>query len=94
MLDLKQKSEHMPLPIIPDDPKARYTPTAEWVEGMIESFKKGGKVPRRVAWEIVLGVKAAVEKEKSLVEIEIPKGCTVEIIGDSESVESGDERCS
>ncbi|KAI9633091.1 uncharacterized protein MKK02DRAFT_19587 [Dioszegia hungarica] len=85
MLDLKQKSEHMPLPIIPDDPKARYTPTAEWVEGMIESFKKGGKVPRRVAWEIVLGVKAAVEKEKSLVEIEIPKGCTVEIIGDSES---------
>lgn len=75
----------MPLPIIPEDPKGRYKPTTEFVEGMIESFKKGGKVPRRVAWEIILGVKEVVEREKSLVRVEVQKGATCDIIGDSES---------
>lgn len=74
----------MPLPIIPDDHNARYTPTKEFVEGMIESFKKGGKVPKRVAWEIILGCKAIVEKEKTLVDVVIPDGVTCDIIGDSQ----------
>jgi len=51
---------------------------------MIESFKQGGKVPRRVAWEIILGVKDLVMKEKSLVEVDIPEGVTCDIVGDSE----------
>ena len=34
--------------------------------------------------EIILGVKGIVEREKSLVEFEVPKGCTVDVIGDSE----------
>lgn len=85
LLDVSSKPDHMPLPLIPDDPKERYTPTEDFVAGMIESFKKGGKVPRRVAWEIILGVKDIVEKESSLVEIEIPSGATCDIIGDSES---------
>ncbi|RSH94241.1 hypothetical protein EHS25_004044 [Saitozyma podzolica] len=82
-LDLSQKSEDMPLPLIPDEPNGRYRPTESFVEGMIESFKKGGKVPKRVAWEIILGVKEIVEREKSLVEFTVPEGSTCDIIGDT-----------
>ena len=74
----------MPLPSIPSDPLARYTPTKEFVAGMIESFKKGGKISKRVAWEIVLGVQALVVKEKSLVYVTIPEGSTCDVVGDSE----------
>lgn len=73
----------MPLPIVPAEPNARYQPTKEFVDGMIESFKKGGKVPKRVAWEIILGVKELALKEKSLVEVEVPAGVTCDIVGDS-----------
>ncbi|RSH87663.1 uncharacterized protein EHS24_000177 [Apiotrichum porosum] len=72
-----------PLPIIPDDPAARYTPTKEFVESMIETFKNGGKLPKRVVWEIVLGVLAIINSEPSLVEVTIPKGVTVDVIGDT-----------
>ncbi|WVN87414.1 uncharacterized protein L203_102593 [Cryptococcus depauperatus CBS 7841] len=77
------KSADMPLPVIPEDPIARYTPTKEFVEGMVQSFKNGGKVPKRVAWEIILGCMSVVEKEKSLVEITIPDGVTLDVIGDT-----------
>jgi serine/threonine-protein phosphatase 5 len=85
-LDLSQKSEDMPLPLIPDEPNGRYRPTETFVEGMIESFKKGGKVPKRVAWEIILGVKEIVERETSLVEFTVPEGSTCDIIGDTHGV--------
>lgn len=52
---------------------------------MIESFKKGGKMPKRIVWEIVLGVLAVVEKESSLVEVTVPEGVSCDIVGDSES---------
>ncbi|ORY26050.1 putative phospho protein phosphatase [Naematelia encephala] len=71
------------LPEIPSDPNARYKPTRQFVEGMIEHFKKGGKVPKRIAWEIVLGVKDAVDKERSLVEATVPEGVTCDIVGDT-----------
>ena len=51
---------------------------------MIESFKNGGKVPKRVAWEIILGVQALVVKESSLVEVVVHKGATCDVVGDSE----------
>ncbi len=51
---------------------------------MIESFKNGGKMPKRVVWEIVLGVKAIVDKESSLVEVTVPEGVSCDIVGDSE----------
>lgn len=83
-LDRSSQPDHMPLPIIPEDPNARYKPSKEFVDGMIESFKKGGKVAKRVAWEIILGVKEIVLNEKSLVEVEVPEGVTCDIVGDSE----------
>lgn len=79
------------LPIVPDDPKARYTPTKEFVEAMVETFKNGGKMPKRVVWEIILGVKSVVDAEASLVEIEVPKGVTCDIVGDSEYSEGPEE---
>jgi hypothetical protein len=75
----------MPLPSIPSDPNGRYTPTSEFVEGMIEGFKKGGKLPKRVVWEIILGCKELLDKEKSLVEVTVPEGVTCDIVGDSKS---------
>ena len=83
-LDLAGKPDDMPLPIITDDPNARYKPTKEFVEGMIQSFKKGGKVPKRVAWEIILGCREVVERERSLVEVSVPEGVTCDVVGDSE----------
>lgn len=75
----------MPLPEIDEqNPNARYKPTVEFVEGMIEGFKNGGKLPKRVVWEIVLGCKAALDRERSLVEVELPEGVTCDIVGDSE----------
>ncbi len=84
-LDLNGKPDDMPLPIIPEDPNGRYKPTSDFVEGMIKSFKNGGKVPKRVAWEIVLGCKEVVEKERSLVEVTVPEGVICDVVGDSES---------
>lgn len=77
-------STKVPLPIIPEDPKARYTPTVEFVEAMIECFKSGGAMPKRVVWEIVLGVLDIIQKERSLVEVTVPEGVTCDIVGDSE----------
>lgn len=73
-----------PLPLVAAEPRARFTPTREFVEGMIATFKDGGKMPKRVVWEIVLGAKAAVDAEPSLVEVDVPKGVTCDIVGDSE----------
>ena len=75
-----------PLPTIPEDPAGRYKPTKEFVDGMIECFKNGGKVSKRIAWEIILGVKEIALKEKSLVEVVIPEGVTCDVVGDSEFV--------
>lgn len=83
-LDLSSKPADMPLPIIPEDPNGRYRPTPEFVEGMIKSFKNGGKIPKRIAWEIVLGCKEVVERERSLVEVVVPEGVHCDVVGDSE----------
>lgn len=79
-----ERPPNTPLPIIPDDPAARYTPTKEFVEKMVEFFKEGGKLPKRVVWEVVLGVKALLDQEPSLVEATVPEGVTCDIVGDSE----------
>ncbi|OCF58232.1 protein phosphatase 5 [Kwoniella mangroviensis CBS 10435] len=82
-LDINTAKPEFPLPIIPNEPNGRYKPTEEFVKGMIESFKNGGKVPKRIAWEIILGCRSVIEKESTLVEISIPEGVTCDIIGDT-----------
>lgn len=75
-----------PLPTIPSDPNARMKPTKEFVEGMIESFKTGGKLPKRVVWEIILGVKDVVDKERSMVERTVEEGVVCDVVGDTHGV--------
>jgi serine/threonine-protein phosphatase 5 len=72
------------MPIIPENPGERYKPTKEFVDGMIQHFKNGGKVSKRIAWEIILGVKEIALSERSLVEVTVPEGVTCDIVGDSE----------
>ncbi|BEJ16826.1 hypothetical protein CspHIS471_0602270 [Cutaneotrichosporon sp. HIS471] len=79
----KEEADGIPLPILPDDPTGRYTPTKEFVDAMIETFKNGGKMPKRVVWEIVLGVKAILDRELSLVEVTVPEGVSCDIVGDT-----------
>ncbi|GMK58381.1 hypothetical protein CspeluHIS016_0504130 [Cutaneotrichosporon spelunceum] len=79
----KEEADGITLPILPDDPTGRYTPTKEFVDAMIETFKAGGKMPKRVVWEIVLGVKAIVDRESSLVEVTVPEGVSCDIVGDT-----------
>lgn len=55
---------------------------------MIEEFKKGGKLPKRIVYEIVLGVKEVLMKEESLVDIEVGEGVRCDIVGDTHGVRS------
>lgn len=61
----------------------RYEPSKKFVAEMVEHFKNGGKIPKRLCWEIVLGCKEVLDKEESLVEVTVPKGVTSEIVGDT-----------
>lgn len=53
---------------------------------MIESFKTGKKLPKRVVWEIILGVKAIVDKERSMVERTVDEGVVCDVVGDTHGV--------
>jgi hypothetical protein len=53
---------------------------------MIEAFKTGQKLPKRVVWEIILGVKAIVDKERSMVKRVVDEGVVCDIIGDTHGV--------
>jgi hypothetical protein len=53
---------------------------------MIEAFKTGGKLPKRVVWEIILGVKAIVDKERSMVSRTVEEGVVCDVIGDTHGV--------
>lgn len=55
---------------------------------MIEAFKTGQKLPKRVVWEIILGVKAIVDKERSMVKRVVDEGVVCDIIGDTHGVSS------
>ncbi|KAK4050596.1 Palmitoyl-protein thioesterase 1 [Microbotryomycetes sp. JL201] len=57
--------------------------TAKFVDDMIEWFKDGNVIPRRIAWQIVLGAYAKLKEEPSLVDVTIPDGETINVIGDT-----------
>jgi serine/threonine-protein phosphatase 5 len=50
---------------------------------MIEWFKSGKNLPRRYAWEIILGCHAELVKEESLVDAVLEDGVTCDVIGDT-----------
>ena len=45
-------------------------------------FKDGNALPKRYVWEIVLGAYSVFEKERSLVELTLESGKSVDVIGD------------
>lgn len=56
--------------------------TIEFVRSMMQWFKDGKSLPRRYAWEIVLGAHDHFVKEESLVDVKVDKGFTIDVIGD------------
>ncbi|KAI5480161.1 protein phosphatase 5, partial [Pseudohyphozyma bogoriensis] len=58
-------------------------PTKDFVEDVIEWFKEGKVIPRRLAWQIVLGAYEALLNESSMNETTIPEGQTIDVIGDT-----------
>ena len=54
----------------------------EFISEMINWFKSGKNLPRRYAWEIILGAYSHFVKEESLVNLDIKEGMTCDVIGD------------
>lgn len=60
----------------------KYVMTEEFIKGMIEWFKAGKNLPRRYAWEIILGACSHFVKEESMVNLDLQEGVTCDVIGD------------
>ena len=56
--------------------------TLEFIQSMVQWFKDGKTLPKRYVWEIVLGAYEAFASEPSLVEVPVPEGTTIDVIGD------------
>ncbi|EPQ27153.1 uncharacterized protein PFL1_06899 [Pseudozyma flocculosa PF-1] len=56
---------------------------AGFIDAMLEFFKKGGRLPLRVAWQIILGALRQMQREPPLVDYEVPVGQTIDVVGDT-----------
>lgn len=54
-------------------------PTVEFVDSLLAWFKDGKVLPRRIAWQIVLGAQEQLVAEPTLVECEVPEGETINV---------------
>ncbi|KEI40671.1 uncharacterized protein L969DRAFT_72019 [Mixia osmundae IAM 14324] len=57
--------------------------TQSFLDQMVTFFKDGKVLPRRIAWQIVLGAYNALSKEPSLVETTISQGQHIDVLGDT-----------
>lgn len=57
--------------------------TKEYIDGMKEWFREGKVIPKRHAWEIVLGAWEALSREDSLVDVRVQEGEVVDVVGDT-----------
>ncbi|GAA5992628.1 hypothetical protein JCM11641_003530 [Rhodosporidiobolus odoratus] len=57
--------------------------SAEFIDALLDWFKEGKLVPRRIAWEITLGALERMREEETLVKVDISEGQTVNVIGDT-----------
>ncbi|GAA6024151.1 hypothetical protein JCM10207_001601 [Rhodosporidiobolus poonsookiae] len=76
---------HSPLPADYIGPRlsADGLPSDAFIDALLDCFKDGKLVPRRIAQEIVLGANGVLREEESLVDISVPEGQTVNVIGDT-----------
>jgi serine/threonine-protein phosphatase 5 len=54
-------------------------PTVDFVNELIDWFKDGNIIPRRLAWEICLGAQGVLASEPTLVDVSIPVGETINV---------------
>lgn len=66
-------------PRLPEDGQ----PTIEFIESLMDWFKDGNVLPRRIAWLIILGAYDVLKEEESMVEVEVPAEQTIDVIGDT-----------
>ncbi|CAD6888792.1 unnamed protein product [Tilletia controversa] len=55
----------------------------KFVEELVEFYKEGGKLPTRLAWQIMLGAFRLFNREPTLVEYTVAEGTTIDVIGDT-----------
>lgn len=84
MLQIRKQLDEGHSPI-PSDYKGPVLPASgqineAFIDSMIEWFKDGNLIPRRVAWEIILGAYNILKEEETLVDIDIPEGQTVNVM--------------
>ena len=60
----------------------KYEITIEFIRSMIQWYKDGKTLPRRYAWEIILGAHDHFVKEESLVDVKVEDDVTMNVIGD------------
>lgn len=60
----------------------KYKITIEFIRSMMQWFKDAKALPRRYAWEIVLGAHNHFVKEESLVDVKVENDVTIDVIGD------------
>jgi serine/threonine-protein phosphatase 5 len=60
----------------------KYKITIEFIRSMFQWFKDGKTLPRRYAWEIILGAHDLFAKEESLVDVKVEDDVTMNVIGD------------
>jgi serine/threonine-protein phosphatase 5 len=57
--------------------------TQEFIDDMIERFKNGKKIHKKYVFQIVKAVKEIVYDEPTMVEMEVEKGTTLTVCGDT-----------
>ncbi|GAA5901883.1 hypothetical protein JCM8208_006627 [Rhodotorula glutinis] len=73
-----------PIPSDYDGPRLEgdARPTSDFVDAMVEHFKAGKLLPKRIVWQILIGAYDVLKEEETLVDVPIPEGQTVDVIGD------------
>lgn len=68
-----------------DDPETAHLGKIDqaFIDGMIQYFKDGKRLPRRYAWQIILGAIRALKQEPTVVDYHIAQGTTIDVIGDT-----------
>lgn len=66
-----------------DGENGRWTLTPEFIQEMVEWFRAGKALPKRLVWEIILAAQDVLKQESSLVEIDIEEGVHLDVMGDT-----------
>ena len=57
--------------------------TQEFIDDMMERFKKGKIIHKKYVYQIILAVKKIVYDEPTLVEVDVPEGVELTVCGDT-----------